>query len=101
MVQCAFDVSIENGRMIKNNDFSCPEESNDASNEKIQMPEEVSAGFLFFIGTGLLLLTVVNNLLFHYFIELPEREAQENMEKQQLSVKKALDVNPTLAPQPQ
>lgn len=37
---------------------------------------EITDGFLVFAGVGLLLLTVVNNLLFYTFIENPQRAAE-------------------------
>ena len=75
------------------------------SPERNTAPPQVSTGFLFFIGTMLLLITVVNNLLYHFFLEVPAREArlaQENREKEQIGIRTPdiVDVEMKVAPQP-
>lgn len=37
---------------------------------------DFSDGFILFLGGGLILLTIVNNFLFYYFIERPAQESQ-------------------------
>ena len=73
--------------------------------ERNTAPQQVSTGFLFFIGTILMFVTLVNNLLFHFFLEVPDKEArlaQENLEKEQLGIRTPdiVDVEMKVAPQP-
>eukprot|EP00250_Pteridium_aquilinum_P006600 c16486_g1_i1 orf=52-534(-) len=64
---------------------------------------ELSDGFLLFLTGGLLMLTVVNNLLFYLFVELPSRKpqpTQQTMEERLESGKLSVDGSKA-APQPQ